>query len=385
MPGAVPVRPFTIAVDEDVLRDLRDRIQRTRWPDQVTGTGWDYGTDLCYLRDLLASWHDFDWAAQQRRLNSAAHFRAEVGGLGVHLVHERGRGPAPFPLLLTHGWPSSFTEYGRLIPLLTDPGSHGADPGDAFDVVVPSLPGYGFSDRPAAPGLVFPGIAGRWHRLMTEGLGYRRFGAHGTDIGAGVTARLGLQYPQAVAGVHLSSVGLPEPPEPWSAAEREYVAAVRRWFAEEGGYEHLQATRPQTAGYGLADSPAGLAAWIIEKFRAWSDSGGDVESRFSREQLLTNLTVYWVTGTITSSMRLYYEYGRYDTPLSPASPVRVPAGFAIFGHEFRPFGQPPRELAERFFPRITRWAELPRGGHFPAAEEPELLAGELREFFRPLR
>ncbi len=379
------VEPFTIAVDDSVLDDLRTRIAGTRWPDQLAGVGWDYGTDLDYLQDLLTTWADsFDWRAAERALNRFAQFRARIDGLEVHFIQERGRGRDPLPLVLTHGWPSSFTEYADLIPLLTDPEAAGGDPADAFDVVVPSLPGFGFSAKPAAPGLVNSGIADLWHQLMTGALGYDRFGAHGSDIGAGVTSRLGSQHPDRLAGIHLSAPSFAEPPQPWSPAEREYLAAVNRWDQAEGAYSEVQSTKPQTLGYGLTDSPAALAAWIVEKFRAWSDCGGDVESRFTRDQLLTNLTIYWATATITSSVRHYYEYRRHGAPLPAGAPVPVPAGFAIFANEYVPAGRPPRELAERYF-TVHRWTELPRGGHFAALEEPGLLAAEIRAFFRPLR
>jgi len=381
----ISIEPFSIAVGDSVLDDLRERIAGTRWPDQLPGAGWEYGTDLEYLRDLLGTWAtSFDWRAAERALNRFAQFRARIDGLDVHFISERGRGPEPLPLVLTHGWPSSFTEYAELIPLLTDPAANGGDPADSFDVVVPSLPGFGFSGRPAGPGLVSSGIADTWCRLMTDGLGYGRFGAHGSDIGAGVTSRLGQRHPDRLVGIHLSAASFAEPPQPWSAAEREYLAAVGRWDQTEGAYSAIQSTKPQTLGYGLTDSPAGLAAWIVEKFRAWSDCGGAVESRFTREQLLTNLTIYWATASITSSVRHYYEYRRYGAPLPAGEPIPVPAGFAIFANDFIAPCQPPRELAERYF-TVHRWTELPRGGHFAALEEPGLLAAEIRAFFRPLR
>ena len=379
------VEPFTIAVDDAVLDDLGERIRRSRWPGQLAGTGWDGGMDVGYLRDLLATWAgDFDWRARERALNTFAHFRARVDGLWVHFIHERGNGPDPLPIVLTHGWPSSFTEHLDLIPLLTDPAAHGGRAEDAFDVVVTSLPGYGFSDQPAAPGMINTTIADLWCRLMRDGLGYPRFGAHGSDIGAGVTSRLGLRHPGPVVGIHLSAMSLATPPQPWSEAEREYLAAVERWDRAEGAYSEIQATKPQTVACALNDSPAGLAAWIIEKFRAWSDCGGDVESRFTREQLLTNLTIYWATQTIGSSVRLYYEHRHRGSALRPGDQIGVPAGFAIFANEFVPAGHPPRELAERNF-QVTRWTEMPRGGHFAALEEPRLLAEDIRAFFRLLR
>lgn len=379
------IERFAVVIDDVVLDDLRERLRRTRWPDEPAGSGWEYGANLGYLKDLVSYWGDqFDWRTQQRSLNRFAHFRAAIDGQDVHFIHEKGVGPAPLPLILTHGWPSSFTEYLDLMPLLTDPAAHGADPADAFDVVVPSLPGFGFSTRPGRPGMLSDDVADAWSRLMTDGLGYRRFGAHGSDIGAGVTARLAQRHPDTVVGIHLSAWGPPVPPEPWSAAEREYLAAAAEWDEAEGAYSHVQATTPQTLGFGLTDSPAGLAAWIVEKVRSWSDSDGNPESRIPRDRLLTNLTIYWATATIASSMRPYYEYRRRGTPLSTRPPIEVPTGFAIFANEFAPQGRLPRELADRYFP-VARWTELSRGGHFPALEEPQVLAEEIRAFFRPLR
>ncbi len=374
------IEPFRVAVDEAVLDDLRDRIARTRLPDDAPEAGWAYGTELAFLRDLLDHWRKFDWSAFEQRLNDLPHYRARIDDLHVHFVHVRGTGPNPMPIVLTHGWPGSFLEYLDLIPLL----AHPDDPADAFDVVVPSLPGYGFSDRPNRPGVINAVVADLWQQLMTEGLGYERFGAQGSDIGAGVTARLGLRHPDRLAGIHLSAFGVTEPPEPWSDGERRYFADVEHWEEAEGAYGHQHRTKPQTVGYGLADSPAGLAGWIAEKYRAWSDSHGDVEARIGRERLLATLTLYWATGTITSSMRMYYEHRRHGEPLPADRRIAVPAGFALFPNEFVRVPNPPRELVERYY-KVGRWREFPRGGHFPAIEEPALLAEEIRAFFRPLR
>jgi pimeloyl-ACP methyl ester carboxylesterase len=268
--------------------------------------------------------------------------------------------------------------------MLADPAAHGGQTSDSFDVVVASLPGYGFSDPLPAPAMISSAIADVWYRVMCDGLGYSRFGAHGSDIGAGVTTQLGWQHPDALAGIHLSAVGFPDPPQPWTPGEREYEAAVQRWDDSEGAYSHLHATKPQTLACSLNDSPAGLAAWITEKFRAWSDCGGHIESRFTRDHLLTNLTIYWVTQTIASSLLPYYGYRHHGGPLPPRARIRPPAGFAIFANEFQPAERPPRELAERTY-NVTHWAEYPRGGHFAALEEPQLLAADIRQFFRPLR
>jgi len=376
------IQPFTIEVADDVLADLRQRIAATRWPDELDGAGWDYGTNLAYLKGLVAYWRDgFDWRAQEARLNQFAQFRADIDGVGVHFIHERGRGPSPLPLIITHGWPSSFAQMLKIIPPLTDPARYGGDPADAFDVVVPSLPGFGFSDRPRERGVNGQRIAALWARLMADTLGYRRFAAAGGDLGSGITQRLALARPDLVVGIHLTDAGYPTADRPdLSVAERRYLDAVRDWSAREGAYALLQATKPQTLAYGLTDSPAGLAAWIVEKYRAWSDCGGDVERRFSKDELLTTVMIYWVTETINSSVRLYDENRRIP-PLAPERRSDVPVGVAIFPKDL---ALPPREWAERSL-RVERWTEMPRGGHFAAMEEPALLVEDLRAFFRPLR
>ena len=378
------VRPFAVDVPQAVLHDLRARLERTRWPDEVAGAGWDYGSNLSYMEELVGYWRTgFDWRGQEKAINAFSHFRATVNGIGIHFVHERGKGPDPLPLVITHGWPGSFVEMLKIVPLLADPARHGGDAADAFDVVVPSLPGYGFSDRPAERG-VRASFAGLWDRLMTDGLAYRRFGAHGGDIGAGVTTRLGLHCPDHLVGIHITAVAEPylgpEVPE-LSEAERAYRVKVQRWEQEEGGYSHIQGTRPQTLAYGLNDSPAGLAAWIVEKFRSWSDCAGDVERRFTKDELLTNVTLYWVTQTINSSIRLYYESRHNPAPLALGQRVTVPTAVALTTEEV---DHAPREWAERTYD-VQRWTELPRGGHFAALEEPELLVQDIRAFFRPLR
>jgi pimeloyl-ACP methyl ester carboxylesterase len=336
------------------------------------------------MQELVGYWAaGFDWRAQERRLNAFPQFTVDVGGQTIHFVHLRGRGPNPFPLVLTHGWPSSFVELLKLVPLLTDPAANGADERDSFDVVVPSLPGYAFSGRPARPGLCTAGaIAGLWARLMTEVLGYSRFGAQGQDIGAAVTIRLGADHTDRVAGIHLPGV-LTVPPKdrPVSTDGQAFLARQERWRNAEGGYASQQSSYPQTLAVGLNDSPAGLAAWIVDKYRAWSDCQGEVERRFTKDELLTTITLYWVTGSINSSFLFYYE-SQHDPAGRTPLRVDVPVGVALFPKENPVTG--PREWAEANY-NIVRWAEMPRGGHFPAAEEPGLLATELREFFRPFR
>lgn len=377
------VRPFRIDVPQDTLDDLRERLARTRWTDEVEGAGWDYGTNLGYLKELTDYWREgFDWRKQEAKLNRFAQFRAEIGGFGVHFIHERGEGPNPMPILLLHGWPDSFYRFHKIVPMLTDPARFGGDPADSFDVVVPSLPGFGFSDRPRQRGWYLAQDVALFHPLMAEVLGHERYAVHGGDTGSPISQALARSRPRSVAGVHLTDIGYDKvmqlDPSTFSGAERQYTSDLERWSFEEGGYVMIQGTRPQTLGYGLNDSPAGLAAWIVEKFRTWSDCGGDVEKRFTKEELLTNVTIYWATQTINSSIRAYYE-GMHSWS-EPEPRLEVPAGLALFPKD----NPPPRELAERFFD-IQRWTEMPHGGHFAAMEEPELLAEDIRAFFRDLR
>ncbi len=379
------IQPYTVNISDDVLDDLRDRLRRTRWPDELEDVGWDYGSSLAYIRELCEYWaNGFDWRAQEAAINELPHYRADVDGLGIHYIHARGTGPDPIPLVITHGWPSTFVEMLKIIPLLSDPANHGADASDSFDVIAPSMPGYGFSDRPTQRGMSPTRIAELWHTLMTDGLGYDSFVAQGGDWGAQVTTTLGLNYPEHVAGIHLTAAGGggPTPPEAeLSDAEMESLAHREWWQQAEGAYGHQHRTKPQTLSYGLMDSPAGLAGWIVEKWRTWSDCGGDIESRFSKDELLTHLTIYWATETISSSVRLYYESGKDQSPLTSDNPVTVPTNFARFPVEI---SYPPQEWVERFY-NLVRYTEMPSGGHFAAAEEPELLAQDIRESFRYLR
>jgi pimeloyl-ACP methyl ester carboxylesterase len=288
--------------------------------------------------------------------------------------------------VITHGWPSTFFEMSKIIPLLADPGSHGGDPADAFDVVAPSLPGFGFSQASKERGMEIGGVADLWTKLMTENLGYPKFVAVGGDIGAGVTSRLGYSHADVLHGIHLTSVTRPTPylgpdARPLTAAEEAHSAQREKWFQDEGGYNHLQGTKPQTLSYGLNDSPAGVCAWIVEKWRTWSDCNGDVESSYTKDELLTTVTIYWVTQTIGSSVRMYRENQTHVWELEQEERVGAPAGMAMFPQEI---ARPPREWAERSYD-VRRWQEMPRGGHFAAFEEPGLLAHEVREFFRQFR
>jgi len=379
-------RPFEVHVADSTLADLQLRLARTRWmPDRAMD--WDAGTSPAYLRKLVAYWRrDYDWRAREALINRLHHFVAILGDETVHYVHERGIGDAPLPIILTHGYPDSFLRFSKLIPLLTHP----RDPADAFDVVVPSLPGFGFSPPPTKPGAIFH-VGDLWHELMTKHLGYERYGAHGGDWGATVTEHLGRSHARNVVGIHLTDVPFWhafQKPHDASDAEKQFFADNEQFQMTEGAYAMIQGTRPHTLGDGLADSPVGLAAWLVEKFQRWSDCGGDIESTFTKDELLDNIMVYWSTGTITTSFLPYYDMvhaGIARWMLEKAKDLlahsKVPAGFSIFP---RDLVHPPREWAERFF-HIQRWTEMPRGGHFAAMEEPDALAYEIREMFRPLR
>ncbi|MEU9860771.1 epoxide hydrolase family protein [Streptomyces sp. NPDC047971] len=379
------VTPFRISVSDDVLHDLRHRLNRTLFTEPSDSTYWAAGADPGHLRELVAHWADgFDWAKAEAVLNTYPHHLAQVAGRPVHYVHLRarrtGHGREPLPLILTHGWPSSFVEMLRVADLLADPAAHGGDPADAFDVVVPSLPGFLWSALPAGP-FTRRGVAETWHTLMTRNLGYERFGAFGGDIGGGVTQWLGALYPGEVAGVHITSAVVTgdfeaHPPTP---EERAYLDALAVHDEADQGYSEIMCTRPDTIAAALRDSPAGLLAWIADKYRDWSDCSGDLESRWDRDTLLTVATLYWATGTIGSSFRQYYDYHHNRA----VPPVEVPAAVTL-SHE-PAYADFPRSLAERTFRDLRHWNTPRRGGHFMAHEEPEQVAAELRDFFRPLR
>jgi pimeloyl-ACP methyl ester carboxylesterase len=373
-----------VRLDSDALRELGRRLGGYRESSDL-GSGWDRGVPADWLDDLLKDWRGFDTGAFQLRLDALRQQRAEVEGQELHVLHVEGRGPSPLPLLLTHGWPGSFVEYLPVLALLTDPGAHGADPADAFTVIVPSLPGYAFSGPPPPTGLTGRQVARLWHELMTAGLGYDRFVAHGSDLGAGVTGWLARDRPEAVAAIHLATPGLAVAPAPRTQPEEAFARAVREWTAEEGGYMHEQATKPGTLAAGLSDSPAGLAAWIGEKIVAWSSTRSDGSPAFDRESLLATLTLYWATDTIATSLLPYWAHRHIPgAALSPGDVSTVPTSISIFGGERVAFPKPPRELAERYY-NVTAWAEHPTGGHFPAVAEPELLARSLRDAFRQAR
>jgi len=381
----VTPRPFSIHVPDEVLADLRARLTRVRWPDEAPGSGWTHGASLAYVKELVAYWLErYDWRAHEARLNRWKQFTVELGGIDLHFVHEPGVGPNPLPLVLSHGWPGSIVEFERLIPMLTDPARFGGDASDAFTVVAPSLPGYAFSFKPGQPRLGVVEIADLFAALMTDVLGYRRFVAQGGDWGAFITSCLGAAYPDRLAGIHVNLLAVRRdiaPPATPTDDEKRYLDQLAYWLREETGYLQIQGTKPQSLAYGLTDSPAGLAAWIVEKFRTWSDCGGDVERRFSKDVLLTNVMLYWVTGAIGSSFWPYYARAHSRWPISETRPVKVPTAYALFPKEIL---HPPRAWAERVYD-IRRWTVMPAGGHFAALEEPELLAADVRAFFRDLR
>src|SRR5262245_54753001 len=382
------ITPFSIHIEREILSDLRTRIHNTRWPPRAPGHPWERGTDPDYLKQLLGYWaDDFDWQSQERELNAFHHFHAELDCVKIHFVHERARYGEGIPLILSHGWPSTFVELLPLAPLLTDPRAHGID-GPAFDVVIPSLPGYGFSERPTDGCINYEYVAGLWHRLM-RGLGYERYGAQGGDFGAGIATFMALKDPKPMIGVHLSNLEIAPytgpGSRPLSAAEKTYREANAAFWQQEYGYKAIQSTKPQTLAYALNESPAGLAAWLVEKWRSWADSRGNLDERFSRDFLLTTVTVYWVKQTIDSSIRDYFDNDnkRFRITLGPEEFVNVPTGVALFFNNFVDEGTPPREWAERLY-NVRRWTPMARGGHFAPAEEPELLARDITAFFAGL-
>lgn len=379
------IERFQIQVSDEVLDDLKYRLEHIRWPDQLEGLGWQRGTEINYLKSLISYWKEqYDWRAQEKELNHFSQFHCDVDGIDIHFVHERGKGPNPIPIILTHGWPDSYLRYKKIIPLLTDPESYGGSPEDSFDVIVPSLPGFGFSSKPKHSGVNNYFISELWAKLMTEKLGYSKFAAAGGDIGSGVTRYLALNHPELLMGIHLSDIGIirdlitSQDNAGLSEEELNYKKTASKWISKEGGYMSIQSTKPQTLAYGLSESPVGLAAWIIEKFREWSDCSGDLRKSFSEDELLTNIMIYWVTNTIGSSANIYYE-NMHSLP--PIGHIDVPTGLALFPADVL---LPPKEWTMRNL-NITRFTTLPRGGHFTAMEDPEHLAEEIREFFRPFR
>jgi pimeloyl-ACP methyl ester carboxylesterase len=379
--------PFTLHIPDADIVDLRERLARTRFPDSAPGEAWAYGADVAYLRELTEYWRTkFDWRAQEAALNAFPQFRAPLEDVGLHYLHVPGVGPDPMPLLLLHGWPGSVFEFLEIIPRLTDPARFGGDARDAFTIVAPSLPGYGLSFQPGMKRFGVPEMADCVAALMTDVLGYKKFGAQGGDWGAAVTSRLGYAYADRMIGIHINLMmaasrdpaDFPNPAE----EEQRYLVDLKQWLREETGYQWIQGTKPQTLAFALTDSPAGLAAWIAEKFRSWSDCNGAIENAIPRDRMLADISLYWFTGAIGSSFWPYYARLHGSAILPTGEKISVPTGYAQFPREML---KPPRRAAEKVFTDLRRWSVMPKGGHFAALEQPELLAGEVQAFFRELR
>lgn len=383
-PAAVDIHPFRIDVPRAELEDLSRRLGAARWPHELAGVGWDYGVPLPYLVELSEYWRDgYDWRRQEAQLNQLPQFTTTIDGARVHFVLIRSGEPDALPLIITHGWPGSFVEFLEIIEPLTDPRGHGGDPADAFDLVLPSIPGFGFSGPTVDRGWDMGRVAGAWAELMRR-LGYDRYGAQGGDWGFRISWELGRMDPKHVAAVHVNMLvpAVPEDVDESEITQEEHLRLARRqrFLSEGGAYAQIQATRPQTLAYGLTDSPIGQLAWIAEKFIEWSDTLTAPEDAIDRDQMLTNVMIYWLTRTAGSSARLYYEHARTST-FGPPGPTDTPTGVAVFPHDI---AQPIRRFAERES-NIVHWSEFDRGGHFAAMEVPDLLVGDLREFFRPFR
>ena len=387
----MPVETFEVSVPQATLDDLRDRLARVRWPIDPANRDWVYGVERGYLEELVDYWRtQYDWRAQERAINAFSHFRTAIDGIPIHFIHERGRGPNPIPLILSHGWPWTFWDYHKLIGPLTDPAAHGGDPADSFDVVVPSLPGYGFSVPLSQPGIEWSRTADLWVKLMRDELGYDRFAAQGGDWGALVTEQLGHKYAEHLIGIHLGLAipmtlfitGLPSEEE-YAEDERQRFHHTRERMAVGTAHWVVQATDPQTLAYALHDSSVGLCAWILERRRSWSDSGGDVERRFSKDDLLTTTMLYWVSESTVTSMRYYSEaeHATWSPSHDRMPAVEAPTAVTIWPQELMTM---PQQFLERYY-NLQRTTEMASGGHFHPMEEPELLLEDIRAFFRTLR
>ena len=373
------IKPFTVNILQSILDDLKLRLALTRWPDELSGSAWKYGADLAYMKKLTQYWqHSFDWRKVEREINAYPNFMADIDGHQIHFMHIKGKGKRSVPLIITHGWPGSFLEMMKLIPLLTENADF------SFDLVIPSIPGFGFSGKPNEAGCNSAFVADLWHQLMTT-LGYNRYGAQGGDIGSGISTWLSLKYPSHLIGLHLNYIsGSYKPYLKEGEQLTEEVIAFQQtgaeWSAREGAYAHLHATKPLTAAYGLNDSPVGLCTWIIEKFNSWSDNGGDIENVFTKDELLANVTLYWITQTIHSSMRMYNENSKNPMVFGQNDYISVPLAFAEFPKELP---TPPRSYIEKGF-NVRHWTSMPAGGHFAAVEQPDLLSKDLLYFFSEL-
>lgn len=383
---AATPQPFTLHVPDAEIADLRARLERTRLPDQAPDAPWAYGADVGYIRGLIDHWRTvFDWRLAEARLNAFPQFKVALHGIDLHYMHVPGKGPNPKPLLLLHGWPGSVFEFLDIIPRLTDPAQFGGMAEDSFTVIAPSLPGYGLSFRPNQKRFGIPAVADCFADLMVDVLGYSKFAAQGGDWGAFTCSSLAVRHPGKLAGIHLNMLSIrPDQPPPAQPTpdEQRYLDEIKLWAKEETGYIQIQGTRPQTLAYGLTDSPAGLAAWIAEKFHAWTDHAGNFETAVGRDHLLANISFYWFTGAIGSSFWPYYDRLHGPWPIPDGQTVDVPTGYAAFPREIR---RPPRSIAEKTYTDIRQWTVMQKGGHFAAMEQPDALAVDIRNFFRPLR
>jgi microsomal epoxide hydrolase len=373
---SIQPKPFTLQVPDADIADLRQRLARVRWPDEPPLPPWSTGTQVAYMQGLVEHWRErFDWRAWEAKLNGFRQFTVPVGGIDLHFIHAPGRGTNPMPLLVSHGWPGSVFEFIELIPLLTE----------HFTVIAPSLPGYTLSFRPGQKRFAIDDIAALYAELMTDVLGYQKFGVQGGDWGAFVASVMGHRFADRVIGIHLNLLAVRRDPKMIASPtpeEKTFLAELEHFLKEETGYQWIQGTKPQTLAFGLSDSPAGLAAWIIEKFRTWTDCGGNPDNAISRDAMLANISLYWFTGAIGSSFWPYYARMHGPWPIPEGKTVDVPTGYAQFPKEIL---HPPRSVAERTYTDIRRWSAMPRGGHFAAMEQPALLAGEVTEFFAGLR
>ena len=379
-------RPFELHVPDAAITDLQDRLSLTRLPDQTPdGAPWAFGTEVSWLADLIPYWRDrFAWRSQEAALNALPNYKVGLGGIDLHYIAAQGQGPDPMPLLLLHGWPGSVFEFLDILPRLTNPAAFGGDPADAMTVIAPSLPGFGLSFAPGQQRFGVPAMADLFVDLMGA-LGFDRFGAQGGDWGSFIASALGARHPTRIIGLHQNM--LPIRPnstaaEDASAEEKQYAGEIAHWAREEAGYIWIQGTRPQTLAYGLTDSPAGLAAWIAEKFHVWTDHDGDFETAIDRDRLLANISLYWFTGAIGSSFWPYYERVHGPWPVPEDQTIDVPLGYAAFPREIR---RPPRSIAAGTYTDIRQWTVMEKGGHFAAMEAPEALADDIQRFFRPLR
>lgn len=372
-------QPFKINIDQNILDDLRVRLSNTRWTNEVDNEKWEAGTNANYLKELCNYWaHDFDWRKNEAYLNSFSHFTSSIDGLKIHFIHENGKGKKKIPLLLIHGYPDSFIRFLKVIPLLTA----ADDDRFSFDLVIPSIPGFGFSEIPTQPGMNAQRIASIFTKLMVEELGYSGFIVHGGDWGSTIAEQIALNNPQYLKGIHLADIPwihlFTIPPDQLTEPEKKYMQAGQQYSQAEGAYALIQSSKPQSLAYGMNDSPVGLAAWLIEKFHGWSDCNGNLENVFTKDELLTNCTIYWATQTINSAFRLYYEAGlamKEQKKNAEIKKVEVPTEVAFFPKDLNA----PREFAERLF-NIQQWTEMPKGGHFTAMEQPELFANDIRKF-----